>query len=81
MLSDPLFWIFVLPGLLLGMYAQGRIKANVTKYSQIGTLGGITGAQVARELLDSQGLQSVAIDPTPLVQLASRRGQGQFLSC
>jgi len=29
MLGDPLFWIFMLPGLLLGMYAQGRIKANV----------------------------------------------------
>ena len=38
MLGDPLFWIFVLPGLLLGMYAQGRIKANVAKYSQVGTL-------------------------------------------
>jgi Zn-dependent membrane protease YugP len=31
------------------MYAQGRIKANVAKYSQVGTRGGITGAQVARE--------------------------------
>jgi Zn-dependent membrane protease YugP len=38
MLGDPLFWIFVLPGLLLGMYAQGRIKANIAKYSQVGTL-------------------------------------------
>ena len=57
MLGDPLFWILVLPGLLLGIYAQGRIKANVAKYSQVGTRGGITGAQVARELLDSQGLR------------------------
>jgi uncharacterized protein len=65
MLGDPLFWIFVLPGLLLGMYAQGRIKANIAKYSQVGTLGGITGAQVARELLDSQGLQGVGIESTP----------------
>ena len=51
MLGDPLLWIFVLPGLLLGLYAQGRIKINVTKYSQVGTLGEITGAQVARRLL------------------------------
>jgi hypothetical protein len=65
MLGDPLFWIFVLPGLLLGMYAQGRIKANIAKYSQVGTPGGITGAQVARALLDSQGLQGVAIESTP----------------
>ena len=64
MLNDPLFWILVLPGLLLGLYAQGRIKLNFAKYSQIGTQG-ITGAVVARRLLDSQGLQDVAIESTP----------------
>src|SRR4029079_9393041 len=43
----------------------GRIKLNFAKYSQIGTQGGITGAVVARRLLDSQGLQDVAIESTP----------------
>jgi Zn-dependent membrane protease YugP len=65
MLEDPLFWIFVLPGLLLGAYAQSRIKINIAKYSQIETQDGITGAQVARRLLDSQGLQMVAVESTP----------------
>ena len=65
MLDDPLFWILVLPGLLLGLYAQGRIKLNFAKYSQVGTQGGITGAEVARRLLDRQGLQDVAIESTP----------------
>src|SRR6516165_2089202 len=51
-LGDPIFWIFVLPGLLLGAYAQSRIKIKA-KYSQVGTQDGITGAQVARRLLDS----------------------------
>ena len=37
MLEDPLFWLLVLPGLLLGAYAQWQIKANVAKYSQLGT--------------------------------------------
>jgi len=55
MFGDPLFWILVLPGLLLGVYAQSRIK----------TKDGITGAQVARRLLDSQGLQAVTIESTP----------------
>ena len=36
MLNDPLFWLLVLPGLVLGTYAQWRIKANVAKYSQVG---------------------------------------------
>src|SRR5262249_60168276 len=65
MLGDPIFWIFVLPGLLLGAYAQSRIKINIAKYSQVGTRDGITGAQVARRLLDSQGLRDVAVESTP----------------
>ncbi|MGH6737177.1 MAG: zinc metallopeptidase [Methyloceanibacter sp.] len=65
MFEDPLFWIFVLPGLLLGLYAQSRIKANVAKYSQVPTESGITGAEVARRLLDAQGLRSVAVESTP----------------
>jgi uncharacterized protein len=65
MFEDPLFWLFVLPGLLLGLYAQSRIKMNVAKYSQVGTQSGITGAQVARRLLDAQGLQDVKIESTP----------------
>ena len=43
MLDDPLFWILVLPGLLLGLYAQGGIKLNFTKYSRVGTQGGSLG--------------------------------------
>jgi Zn-dependent membrane protease YugP len=65
MLENPLFWVFVLPGLLLGLYAQSRIKLNVTKYSQVPTQNGITGAEVARRLLDAQGLQKVAVESTP----------------
>ena len=65
MLEDPLFWILVVPGLLLGVYAQWRIKINFAKYSQVGTLDGITGAEVARRLLNSKGLQDVAVESTP----------------
>jgi Zn-dependent membrane protease YugP len=75
MLGDPLFWILVLPGLLLGIYAQARIKANVAKYSHVSTRGGITGAQVARELLDSQGLRDVAIESTPGMLSGPRRAR------
>ncbi|MFD0987838.1 zinc metallopeptidase [Methyloligella solikamskensis] len=63
MFEDPLFWLFVGPGLLLGLYAQARIKSNVAKYSQVKTPSGITGAEVARRLLDAKGLQDVRIEP------------------
>jgi len=65
MFEDPIFWLLAAPGLLLGLYAQSRIKANYVKYAQVATRGGATGAQVARQLLDAQGLQSVKINSTP----------------
>jgi Zn-dependent membrane protease YugP len=65
MFGDPLFWLFVLPGLLLGAYAQSRIKFNIAKYSRMPISGGLTGADVARQILDASGLQSIAIESTP----------------
>ena len=65
MFENPIFWLFAAPGLFLGFYAQSLIKANYTKYSQVPTAGGITGSEVARRLLDAQGLQNVKIDSTP----------------
>lgn len=64
MFFNPLFWLFALPGLLLGLYAQSRIKSNFAKYSEVRTPGNLTGAQVARALLDSQGLRNIPIEPT-----------------
>jgi Zn-dependent membrane protease YugP len=51
----------VLPGLLLGPYAQSRIKLNFAKYSQVATQNGLTGAEVARRFLDARGL----VESTP----------------
>jgi Zn-dependent membrane protease YugP len=65
MFYDPIFWILVLPGLLLGMYAQSRIRMNFMRYSQVRTADGITGAEVARRILDLQGLQDVRVEYTP----------------
>jgi Zn-dependent membrane protease YugP len=63
--EDSMLWLFVAPGLLLGVYAQARIQANYGRYSRVGTSSGIAGAQVARALLDARGLQSVRIEATP----------------
>ncbi|MDX1412580.1 MAG: zinc metallopeptidase [Candidatus Promineifilaceae bacterium] len=59
------YWlIFALPGLILGLWAQARVKGAFNKYSKVRTMRGITGAQVARALLDEQGLSHVAIEET-----------------
>lgn len=59
---DPTMLILI-PGLLLGMWAQSRITSTFSKYSKVGNQRGLTGAQVARYILDNSGLQSVQIEP------------------
>ncbi len=62
MIFDPMYFVFALPGLLLGFWAQSRVKSAFKKYSQVRTLRNMTGAQVARALLDAQGLYDVRIE-------------------
>lgn len=61
---DPRWLLFALPGLLLGLWAQSRVRGAFNKYQKVRTLRGLTGAQVARALLDEQGLSHVAIEET-----------------
>ncbi len=56
------WWWFVLPGLLLGLYAQMRLTSTYSRYSRVPTNSGITGAQAAREILNSAGLRGMAIN-------------------
>lgn len=64
MFFNPLFYLFALPGLLLGLWAQSRVKGAFNKYSKVRTERGLTGAQIARALLDSQGLHDVIVEET-----------------
>jgi hypothetical protein len=64
MFFSPLFWILAIPGLLLGLWAQSRVKSNFNKYGKVRTLRNVSGAQVARDLLDAQGLYDVAVEET-----------------
>ncbi len=63
MLGDPLIWILILPGIVLGGFAQSWVKSSVMKYSRVPLRQGLTGAQVARLILDARGLRYVAIEP------------------
>ncbi|MGD8584857.1 MAG: zinc metallopeptidase [Chloroflexota bacterium] len=64
MFFSPYWLIFALPGLILGLWAQSRVKGAFNKFSKVRTARGVTGAEVARILLDSQGLQNVQIEET-----------------
>ena len=59
---DPLYFLFALPALILGLWAQARVRGSFKKYSGVPTGSGINGAQVARRLLDAHGLQHVPVE-------------------
>ena len=49
---------------LLGLWAQMRVKGTFKKYSQVRTTHNLTGAEIARHLLDNQGLHDVRVEET-----------------
>jgi Zn-dependent membrane protease YugP len=62
---DPLWFIIALPPLLLALYAQMRVYSTYAKYSQVPSLRGVPGYEVARRLLDAAGLYHVEIERVP----------------
>lgn len=60
-----LYLIISLPALLLGLWAQSKIRSSYSKYSRVRTTTGLTGAEVARRMLDYNGLSSVRIEQVP----------------
>lgn len=56
--------IFLLPAIILTMYAQGKVNAAYSRYAQVMSRKGYTGAQVARMILDRNGLSHVPVELT-----------------
>ncbi|ARF18628.1 Zn-dependent protease [Sporosarcina ureae] len=56
-----MFWIYFGVILLLPIYAQFKVKSTYKKYSKIRSTSGMTGAQVARLILDQNGLHDVKV--------------------
>lgn len=50
--------------LIIPMIAQGKVKSAYNKYSQIRNSSGMTGADVARKILNDNGLNDVTIEET-----------------
>ena len=61
MIFDPMYILFILPGLALSLWASFRVKRAFNKYSKIRTVRGLTGAEAAQELLRGAGIADVRI--------------------
>lgn len=53
--------IYIIPGILLAMYAQAKISSAYSKYRKIFTNSGLSGSEVARIILDNNNLRDVEI--------------------
>lgn len=64
MFFDPMYFVFMIPALLLSLWAQSKVKGTFKKYSQVMNSAGLTGQQTSREVLNSKQLFDVPIEPT-----------------
>lgn len=62
MFFDPIFLLFIIPPILLMLYAQSRVKSTFGKYSEVMNQRGLSGAEAARRILDENGLQDVPVE-------------------
>ncbi len=90
------FWdytmILLIPAILLSLYAQFKISSSFKRYSKIRAQSGITGAEAARGILNSNGLYDVRVEPvrgklsdhydprTRIIRLSEDVYQGSSLS-
>jgi len=66
--GNPIFFtsmLVLIPGVLLSLYAQFKVKSTYNEYSKKQASSGVTGAQASRRLLDQAGLSDVQIEEIP----------------
>jgi len=64
MFFDPMYFVFALPALLFGLWAQWRVKSALNTYSKERTYSGMTGAEIARRILATRGLSDIRVEQT-----------------
>ncbi|WP_027634168.1 zinc metallopeptidase [Clostridium hydrogeniformans] len=55
-------YLFLIPAMLISLWAQFKVSSTFENYSKVRGSRGITGAEAARNLLDSNGLYYVPIE-------------------
>ncbi len=55
-------WLLLLPALLLSLYAQAKVSSTYGKYGKVRAKSGIAACDMARRLLDYNGLSDVRIE-------------------
>jgi Zn-dependent membrane protease YugP len=78
-----LYLLFLVPPLVLGLGVQAWLRRTFARFSQVATSSGLSGAEVARTLLDRNGLGEVPVNESrggPLSDHYDPRKRALFLS-
>ncbi len=62
MLFDPLYIVIMVATGALGFWASWRVKSSFAKWQNVPTQRGLTGAEIAREILRRSGVHDVAVE-------------------
>lgn len=57
--------IFLIPAILLTLYAQSKVNTTFNRYLRIPTRKGYSGYHVARTILDQNGLRDIPVEMAP----------------
>jgi uncharacterized protein len=60
---DSQYFLIVGPFFLLSLWASFRVKSQFAHFSKVGTRAGVTGADVARRILATNGIRDVEVEP------------------
>ncbi len=54
--------LILLPAMILSMYASTKVQSTFAKYSKVMSKSGLTGADIARRILQEQGINNVNVE-------------------
>jgi Zn-dependent membrane protease YugP len=57
-----MYFVFAIPGILLGIYAQMKLSGTYNRYIRTGLATGMSGAEAAREILDRAGMHNMPVN-------------------
>lgn len=60
-----IYVLFLIPPLIIGFVVQRRLKKTVADQMQVQVASGMTGEQVARQILAHNGLAGIPVEPAP----------------
>lgn len=59
---DYTYFLFMLPALIISIYAQFKVQSTFAKYSKVRNSNGLTGAEAAQSVLSKNNVKNITIE-------------------